>query len=150
METVEKAIWTKPLKAALAALCALCLLLASAAAAPTAAQAATKAPGKVTGLKAVLGVDCACHTHFDWKKIKGADKYQIAYKWRAKDAWKYKTVKGTDYGLNARLSKYKKKSDNPKLQFKVRAVKGSKKGAWSATATSYWKPHWYGKTVGWC
>ena len=61
-----------------------------------------------------------------WKKVKGAKKYRLQYR-QAGGKWKAKTVKGaskTVKGLKA----------DKLYQFRVRAVAGKQKGAWSTMA----------------
>lgn len=91
-------------------------------------SAASKKPGKVkvtsmTKLNQMVTVK--------WKKTKRAKKYQI-YAKKGKGKWKrVATVK--DNGKKRQYYRVKGLKWNTKYQFKMRAVNGKKKGAWSRT-----------------
>ncbi len=78
--------------------------------------------GKVTGVKVTKKSKALKVT---WKKASNAKKYQVAYKrYGKKYKWHYKTVSSKTYTI-------KKLKKNKKYYVKVRAINGSKKGAWS-------------------
>lgn len=95
--------------------------------------AAAKKPAKVGGLKvSKLALDGSATTGFkvSWKKAKNASKYQVQYKKKASKKWKtYKTVK-------TKSVKIKKLAPATKYSFRVRGIKGKKKGKWSKVKTA--------------
>lgn len=105
----------------------LLLLVTAIPAMPVEVQAA--APGRVTGFSAVY---MQGKTKLSWKKARGAKKYEIYRSTNGKTFKKVKTVKTRSW----------KDTKKGELWYKVRAVNGKSKGAFSAAKSVYTLRGW--------
>lgn len=105
----------------------LLLLVTAIPAMPVEVQAAT--PGRVTGFSAVF---IRGKTKLNWKKTRGAKKYEIYRSTNGKTFKKVKTVKTRSW----------QDTKKGELWYKVRAVNGKRKGAFSAAKSVYTMTGW--------
>ena len=88
-------------------------------------SAASK-PGKVSSLKVTKAADTS--VALSWGKSSGATKYEVQYKVSTAKSWKSSKT-------SSRKITIKGLKQSTKYNFKVRGLKGSKKGAFSKTVT---------------